>query len=157
VATNKDILMPAGGKTRTDVHGTPLDLFNDLSKEFGGFELDPCSDGTNSVCTEFYTPETDGLRQDWGARRVFMNPPYSDMFRWMEKAYDASLRGALVVCLVPVRTDTKWWHDIAMRGEIRFIRGRLRFVGNATHAPFPSAVIVFRPHNLLEISNEADR
>jgi site-specific DNA-methyltransferase (adenine-specific) len=61
----------------------------------------------------------------------------------MRKAYEESLRGALVVCLVPARTDTAWWHDYAMHGEIQFIRGRLKFSGGKTNAPFPSAVIVF--------------
>jgi len=37
----------------------------------------------------------------------------------MKKAYIASLDGATVVCLVPARTDARWWHDFAMRGEIR--------------------------------------
>ena len=73
-----------------------------------------------------------------------MNPPYSDMKRWMAKAYLESLFGALVVCLVPVRTDTSWWHDYAMFGEIRFLRGRLRFGDAKTNAPFPSAVVVFK-------------
>lgn len=141
---HKHILLPPGGKTATDVHGTPPELFAALVVEFGAFDLDPCSNGTNALCTRYFTQETDGLAQDWGCGRVFMNPPYSDMLSWMRKAYDASLR-ALVVCLVPVRTDTAWWHDYAMKGEVRFIRGRLRF-GSAKHnAPFPSAIVVFYP------------
>jgi hypothetical protein len=50
-----------------------------------------------------------------------------------------------VVCLVPARTDTAWWHDYATRGEIRFIRGRLKFGDSKTSAPFPSAIVIFRP------------
>lgn len=74
-----------------------------------------------------------------------MNPPYGvEIGRWMRKAYAASRAGATVVCLVPARTDTKWWHDSAMRGEIRFIRGRLTFVGASSSAPFPVSVVVFR-------------
>ena len=137
------ILLPKGGKTLTDVHGTPRDFFNKLHAEFD-FTLDPCSDGTNALCAKFYTPETDGLAHSWFGERVFMNPPYSDMKRWMAKAYLESLFGALVVCLVPVRTDTAWWHDYAMFGEIRFLRGRLRFGDAKTNAPFPSAVVVFK-------------
>jgi hypothetical protein len=49
------------------------------------------------------------------------------------------------VCLVPARTDTRWWHDYAVQGEIRFIRGRLKFGGHKANAPFPSAVVIFRP------------
>jgi site-specific DNA-methyltransferase (adenine-specific) len=68
----------------------------------------------------------------------------------MRKAYQSSLNGAVVVCLVPARTDTAWWWDYAMNGEIRFIRGRLKFEGGnktnplSRNAPFPVAVVVFR-------------
>jgi len=61
----------------------------------------------------------------------------------MRKAYEASQNGATVVCLVPARTDTAWWHDYAMKGQIRLLRGRLKFGGAANSAPFPSAVVVF--------------
>lgn len=77
-----------------------------------------------------------------------MNPPYGrSIGLWMAKAYEESMRGALVVCLVPARTDTRWWHDYAMKGEIRLYKGRIRFVGAKASAPFPSAVVVFRPAN----------
>jgi hypothetical protein len=73
-----------------------------------------------------------------------MNPPYGrDIGNWMKKAYESSLLGAVVVCLVPARTDTKWWHDFAMKGEITFIKGRLKFGNSKNSAPFPSAVVVF--------------
>lgn len=74
-----------------------------------------------------------------------MNPPYGrEICKWMQKAYESSLSGATVVCLVPARTDTKWFHDFAMMGEIRFIKGRLKFGGSKNSAPFPSAVVIFR-------------
>lgn len=73
-----------------------------------------------------------------------MNPPYGrEIGRWMKKAYESSLNGALVVCLVPARTDTNWWHDYAMNGEITFIKGRLKFGESKNSAPFPSALVVF--------------
>jgi hypothetical protein len=79
-----------------------------------------------------------------------MNPPYGRVIGdWMRKAYESSLAGATVVCLVPARTDTGWWWDYATKGEVRFIRGRLRFTGGSKNnplshnAPFPVAVIVF--------------
>ena len=139
------ILLPPGGKTQTDVWGTPQWLFDLLDAEFD-FTLDPCSDGDNAKCSRYFDSlYEDGLTQDWGTEHVFMNPPYSDCLGWMRKALDASTRGALVVCLVPARTDTTWWHECAMRGEVRLIRGRLRFGDAPANAPFPSAVIVFRP------------
>lgn len=75
-----------------------------------------------------------------------MNPPYGRTIGlWMRKAYKESQRGALIVCLVPARTDTAWWHDYAMKGQITFLRGRLKFGGHANSAPFPNAVVVFTP------------
>jgi site-specific DNA-methyltransferase (adenine-specific) len=116
-----------------------------LHREFA-FTLDPCATRENAKCERFFTRDDDGLLQDWGDEVVFMNPPYGAMIsRWMWKAYDSSLKGATVVCLVPARTDTGWWHRYAMKGEVRLLRGRLKF-GNATNsAPFPSAVVIFRP------------
>lgn len=75
-----------------------------------------------------------------------MNPPYGRTIgKWVRKAWEASREGATVVCLLPARTDTAWWHDYCMRGEVRFIRGRLKFGDSKSGAPFPSAVVVFRP------------
>lgn len=73
-----------------------------------------------------------------------MNPPYGRAIgSWMKKAYGAAQQGATVVCLVPARTDTTWWHCYAMKGEIRLLRGRLKFEGATHSAPFPSAIVVF--------------
>jgi phage N-6-adenine-methyltransferase len=142
---NGQVLRP-GGKTETDVWATPQWLFDALDKEFG-FTLDPCTNGENAKCAKFYTMQDNGLLQNWGGECVFMNPPYSECKAWMGKAYGASLEGATVVCLVPARTDTDWWHEYAMKGEVRLIRGRLKFGDAVNPAPFPSAVIVFRPRS----------
>lgn len=124
--------------------GTPDWLFQRLDAEFG-FTLDPCATPANARCRKFFTAQEDGLAQDWSGHSVFMNPPYGRLIgRWMRKAFESSRRGATVVCLVPARTDTNWWHEFAMRGEIRFMRGRLRFKGGKHSAPFPSAVVVFQ-------------
>ena len=74
-----------------------------------------------------------------------MNPPYGrDIGKWMKKAFEESQKEATIVCLVPARTDTYWWHEYAMKGEIRLIRGRLKFSNAQNGAPFPSAIVVFR-------------
>jgi hypothetical protein len=79
-----------------------------------------------------------------------MNPPYGrEIKKWVKKAYESSLLGATVVCLVPSRTDTSWWHEYCVKGEIEFIRGRLKFGGSKSPAPFPSAVVIFKPEKSL--------
>lgn len=78
---------------------------------------------------------------------MWLNPPYGRAIGlWMAKAVAAAEAGATVVCLVPSRTDTRWWHDYVLpHGQVEFIRGRLKFGGCKNSAPFPSAVVVFRP------------
>lgn len=130
--------------SKTDLWATPQDFFDELNKEFG-FELDVCALPENAKCEKYFTPEDDGLKQEWTGV-CWMNPPYGrEIGKWMKKAYESSLRNdTTVVCLVPARTDTRWFHDFAMKGEIRFIKGRLKFGGSKNSAPFPSAVIIFR-------------
>lgn len=129
--------------SKTDQSETPQWLFDELNKEFE-FTLDVCATADNAKCKEFFSPEDDGLSQDW--RGVcWMNPPYGrKISEWIEKAYKESQNGATVVCLVPSRTDTRWWHDYCVKGEIRFLKGRLKFGNCKNSAPFPSAIVVFR-------------
>ena len=126
---------------------TPQFLFDGLNAEFG-FEVDVAATAENAKCRKFFTAEEDALMQHWEGF-CFMNPPYGRAIeKWMRKAFEAAQEGATVVCLVPARTDTRWWHKYAMRGEIRFLRGRLKFGNSKNSAPFPSAVVIFRPPRL---------
>lgn len=130
--------------SKSDIWATPELFFKKLNEEFN-FTLDPCCNKENAKCVHFFTEEDNGLSKDWGTHKVFMNPPYSDCASWIKKAYESSLSGATVACLVPARTDTKWFHEYALKGEIRFIKGRLKFGNSKNSAPFPSILIIFRP------------
>lgn len=122
---------------------TPQDLFDELNAEFG-FEVDVCATAENAKCKLYFDQAMDGLAQEWDGV-CWMNPPYGDEIKhWMHKAIESSLH-ATVVCLVPARTDTNWWWETARFGEVRFLKGRLRFGGAENSAPFPSAVVIFRP------------
>lgn len=144
-------LNPGLFSSKRDDWATPIDLFRLLDIEFG-FELDVCATRENTKCNAFFSPEVDGLKQKWRGI-CWMNPPYGVAIgEWMAKAYLSSLEGATVVCLVPARTDTRWWHDFAMRGEIRFLRGRVSFGDGKKSAPFPSAVVIFRPKRYLSMA-----
>jgi site-specific DNA-methyltransferase (adenine-specific) len=125
---------------------TPQEWFDYLNLEFK-FTLDPCCAPETAKCKKYYTAEDDGLSKSWSGERVFMNPPYGrELTRWMAKAHDeARDNGALVVCFVPARVDTQWWHKYAVKAQdIRFPIGRVK---NETGIawPFPLAVVVFRP------------
>lgn len=156
--------------SETDQWATPQEFFNKLNEEFN-FELDVCADDINAKCVNYitknchvqqinafdnYVGDGDGIRVEWHrfAERCWMNPPYGRTIgKWVKKAYEESKKGCLVVCLLPSRTDTRWFHDFIYNKpgvEIRFLKGRLKF-GDATNsAPFPSMVVIFRP----ELSNE---
>ena len=122
-------------KSTSDEHRTPKAVYDALNAEFG-FCFDPCPMDDQGFW--------DSLAIPWEFP-AFCNPPYSDIARWVRKAFEESARG-VVVLLIPSRTDTRWWHDHVMKArEIRFIRGRLKF-GDAQHsAPFPSCIVVFGP------------
>lgn len=144
----------------TDEWSTPQAFFDKLHKEFR-FALDVCATRENAKCSLYFCPLVDGLSRDWAeevrdysaygdmtkkGRAVWMNPPYGRTIgKWVEKAHTESLKGLTVVCLVPSRTDTKWWHEFVLpHAEVRFIKGRLKFGGSKNSAPFPSAVVIFR-------------
>ena len=132
--------------SKTNEWSTPQDFFDELDKEFN-FTLDPCSTSENAKCAKYFTVEDDGLKQDWSNDVVFMNPPYGrEIKHWIKKAYEESLNGATVVCLIPSRTDTTYWHDYIFDKayDIRFVRGRLKFGDSKNSAPFPSTVIIYK-------------
>jgi phage N-6-adenine-methyltransferase len=127
----------------TDLWETPQDFFDALNREFG-FELDVCATPENAKCKRYFTKEQNGLVQEWKGI-CWMNPPYGrEIGAWMKKAHESAQGGATVVCLVPARTDTKWWHEYAIKYEVRFIRGRLKFGNAESNAPFPNAIVVMR-------------
>lgn len=129
----------------TDMWATPQDLFDRLDAEFH-FTTDVCALPENAKCANYFTPEVDGLAQDWTGT-CWMNPPYGrEIGRWVRKAHDAAASGkATVVCLLPARTDTAWFHDYVLRGGVlRYIRGRLKFGDAKNAAPFPSIIVIFK-------------
>ena len=136
---------------------TPEILFNKLNDEYN-FTLDPCCTKDNAKCEKYYSIEDDGITKSWKGEVVFMNPPYGRVIgKWIEKAYSESVdNGVTVVCLIPSRTDTIWWHNYCMKGRITFLKGRLKFINRAlpswnaegkykvSPAPFPSAIVIFK-------------
>jgi len=132
--------------SKTDDWATPASYFAIVSDEFGPFDVDVCADSANAKAAKFFDRETNGLAQDWSGL-CWMNHPYGkEIGAWMAKAKESASRGATVVCLVPSRTDTRWWHEsVQGHAEVRFIRGRLKFGGAKNSAPFPSALVVYRP------------
>lgn len=141
---NKSLL--SSGK---DDWETPPDLFRKWNCEFH-FTLDACATESNAKCKRFYTPEQNGLNQDWQGETVWCNPPYSPkkpgQAAWIEKCHDEAQKpGTVCVMLIPARTDTKAFHRyIYHEAEIRFLPGRIKFVGATRNAPFPCMLVIFK-------------
>jgi site-specific DNA-methyltransferase (adenine-specific) len=114
---------------------TPKAVYQTLDAEFS-FDCDPCP----------VNHKEDGLLTEWGGVS-FCNPPYgNELPKWIKKGWEEYQKGKTVVFLIPSRTDTRYWHDYCMKAtEIRFIRGRLKFDDQKNSAPFPSAIVIFKP------------
>ena len=142
VANARRINLAVHFSAKTVEWETPYALFDALNEEFG-FELDVCASVNNHKCKDYFSKLDDGLSQDWGSRTVWMNPPYGrEIGPWIKKAANHS---GTAVALVPARVDTRWWHDhIQGKAEVRFIKGRVKFVGAKFNAPFPCAVVIWR-------------
>ncbi len=145
--------------TGKDDWETPDALFKALDAEFG-FVIDVAANADNAKCEAWYGPgspldEEDALTTSWGSYTCWCNPPYSRglQAKFIEKAYIETKLGATVVMLLPARTDTRAFHQfiwdrefhrpLPWVREVRFLRGRLRFVGAPASAPFPSMIVVF--------------
>lgn len=145
------MVAPSLFSSKTDEWATPWDLFSKLDLLFD-FERDVCASPNNTKCYYFFTKEDDGLKQDWGHKRVWCNPPYGkEITKWVEKCYN---HNGLAVMLLPVRTDTRWWQSYINNNpnvHIIFIKGRLKFGGAKNPAPFPSAIVMFLNFDTIKL------
>lgn len=155
-STNKALLggMRAKNNGRYNGNGrewrTPPEVFAPLYEEFR-FTLDPCTTADNPLgLPKFYTEAENGLEQSWSGERVFMNPPYGrEVAAWVRRARVEADRGALVVGLLPASTDLVWWHeDVIGHAEVRYIRGRVRFLTGGPYRAsgfFASVIVIWQP------------
>lgn len=132
---------------------TPESLFIPLKKEFH-IVLDTCASEGNTKCNAWYDKKINSFTKDWHAaiaaigknKAGWMNPPYGrGIDKWVKKAYDEAAKGATIVALLPARTDTSWFHNyIHNKHEVRFLKGRIKFVDAKSSAPFPSMIVIFK-------------
>lgn len=115
----------------SDKWATPWSVIHELEAEFGKFDVDVCCERHTAKAERYYTVDNDGLTLPW-IGRVWCNPPYSDPLPWCRRAHEATASGEadLVVMLLPVATDTRWFHEwVWGKAEVRFVRGRIKFIG----------------------------
>ena len=149
IETTEEEEIPEGKKGQNvhfmsgvDPWETPQDLFDDLNEIFA-FELDTCADEHNAKCEKYISEEIDAFKTEWKGC-CWMNPPYGRKIgRWIQRARDSAKDGTIVVCLLPARTDTKWFQTVWDAQYIVFVHGRLKFGDAIAPAPFPSVIAVF--------------
>lgn len=119
-----------------DCWATPWPVVDALSRRFAGgyFDLDPCCSQSTCKAHRGYTLADDGLSKPWYGR-VFVNPPYSDVGSWVDKAcreIDAG-NAYVVVLLLLNSTDTAWYAQLERQtacggGVLLFPQGRINFI-----------------------------
>ena len=119
---------------------TPDNLFEKLDKEFN-FTRDVCASAENTKVKVFFSENNSCLDKEWDGIN-WMNPPFKNMKMFIKKAFEQR-NNAITVCLIPARTNTKWWHDYCMKGEVYFICGRPKFKGCVYGLPQPLALVIF--------------
>lgn len=145
---NRGQLFSTTGVEGSGEWATPNDLFDAVNEEFGPFQLDGAAQAENAKVADFISPEENSFTVDWHerAKTIWLNPPYREMEKWLEKCYRESLKGCTIVVLTFVRTDTKWWQNWAMKAaEVRLIKGRVYFDRGEKTGPAtaPSCLLVY--------------
>ena len=134
-----------GDKDDRDSRFTPPDFMEGIYTAFGDIDLDPCGHLLSPVVAHhriMLSEGGDGLADDWEGKLAFVNPPYSELLRWLRRAHEQWRAGKVktVVCLAPVRTDSAWFHQtLSADADIYLLQGRVRFLdprGKAQHTPF---------------------
>lgn len=128
---------------------TPWPLFRAIDQEFR-FTLDAAASESNRKCERYLTVEEDALKAAIADETVWVNPPYGNLKEWITKFAEWSLRGSTVVALLPANTDTEWFRSAWFWAhEIRFLVGRVNFVGSRNGNTGGSMVVVWRPQPLF--------
>jgi site-specific DNA-methyltransferase (adenine-specific) len=137
-------------------------LFNELDNEFS-FTLDVCAHEDNYKVDNYFSPEDDGLSQDWSENTCFCNPPYGRgvIDEWMAKCWKEAHNGTRIVCLIPGRIDTKWFHTYVYNQpnvQIRYVKGRLKYEidgePSKNAAAFPSLIVIYNGNGKSEAGSK---
>jgi transcriptional regulator with XRE-family HTH domain len=113
-----------------DIRLTPPDFVEQVVHVLGGIDLDPCGYPTSFVpATRQFFEKDDGLSQEWNAKTVFVNPPYSMAAPFMRKAHSEWISGSAkcVILLITLRACSKIFYEIAGDADMILLEERLRF------------------------------
>lgn len=145
----KQLMTSARTKTGSDTWSTPRWLFERIQQELEiTFDLDAAASDENALCAMYFTESPSGgalaKNARWIADHVWCNPPYSMLKQFIRKA-EVELMDKhceSVTFLILARTDTVAFHEASkLASAIYFLKGRVKFVGATSGAPFPSCVV----------------
>ena len=129
------------GESKSIEYSTPLKIVEPLIKEFN-ITRDVCASFENHKLPDYWTKEDDALAKNWEGN-CWMNPPFGrHIGKWVRKAYSEASNGTKV-CLIPVRSNTKWWAEVSPSSEIRFINGEVNFNNEPRGLWLPMCIIIF--------------
>ena len=133
-------------KSNSVEYSTPLKIIQPLIDEFD-LEWDVCASKENHKLPKFYTKEDNFFTKELKGN-CWMNPPFcKDISKYVKYFVQQSIKhGGTKVCLIPVRSNTKWWNEIILYAEIRFIIGEVNFNDLPRGMWLPCCILIFGDH-----------
>jgi phage N-6-adenine-methyltransferase len=136
------------------VQVTPIEFVQVVAFRFSAnFLLDAAATDENRRCEKWFTPEMDGLKQDWkaavagpeefsdNARCVWLNPPFRGVAPWMQKCGEESAKGCKIISLTLASLGTGWYRDhVEGKALSLVLRDRITFDGEKD--PFPKELMI---------------
>lgn len=96
------------------------------------FNIDCCCSEKNiPALVHYINGVKNGLYFPW-VDYTWCNPPFNECKKWIEKAYNENKdNGVKIAMLIPVRTETKYWHNFILNNPnvtIEWLRKGYKFL-----------------------------
>lgn len=131
------------GQSKSIEYSTPLEIVEPLIKEYN-LTKDVCASSLNCKLPDYWTKDDNALLKQWTGN-CWLNPPFNrELGKWVKKAHSETIKnGGTKVCLIPVRSNTKWWAEVSKDAEIRFINGEVNFNNEVRGLWLPLCILIF--------------
>jgi phage N-6-adenine-methyltransferase len=131
------------GQSKSIEYSTPLEIVEPLIKEYN-LTKDVCASSLNCKLPDYWTKNDNALLKQWTGN-CWLNPPFNrELGKWVKKAHSETIKnGGTKVCLIPVRSNTKWWAEVSKDAEIRFINGEVNFNNQVRGLWLPLCILIF--------------
>ncbi len=139
-------------------YATPWDFVHKVEKRLGivQFAVDLAASFENRKAPEWLAEDDDSLSAEWDWAKLlesgwgWLNPPYTNIGAWAEKARDASLYAANIAMLVPALVGSNWFRDCVHRqAQVLALNGRIVFEGHTAGYPKDLILCLYGPQYKL--------